>query len=287
MSEAQLAIIGGSGFYKMEGLTEVEELTVHTPFGPPSAAIVTGSLHGVRVAFLSRHGPGHRLLPTELPGRANIWALKSLGVTHIVSVSAVGSLREELAPLHFVIPDQIIDRTRGRPSTFFGNGIVAHISFADPFCPDLSSRLYASACEVGVTVHRGGTYVCMEGPAFSTKAESSLYRSWGASLIGMTALPEAKLAREAEICYALLAAVTDYDVWHETEESVSVEMVVQRLAQNVENAKRIIERLVQRFTKERRCTCGEALRNALITDPAVIPEQVKQDLAPIIGKYLT
>lgn len=287
MNGAQVAIIGGSGFYQMEGLTEVQEVKLYTPFGAPSTSIILGTLHGVRVAFLARHDIGHRLLPSELPFRANIWALKSLGVTRIISVSAVGSLREEIAPLHFVVPDQIIDRTRHRPSTFFGEGIVAHISFADPFCPDLSRYLYEVTEKLGITVHRGGTYICIEGPAFSTRAESALYRSWGASLIGMTAVPEAKLAREAEICYATLAAVTDYDVWREAGEEVSVDLVVTRLEQNIENAKRIIGQLVQQLEPERHCACANALYNAIITAPDAISAKAKQDLAPIIGKYVT
>lgn len=286
MARADLAVIGGSGFYQMEGLTEVEEVRLDTPFGPPSDRLVLGRLVGVRLAFLPRHGVGHRILPSELPARANIWALKSLGVQYIISVSAVGSLREEIAPLHMVVPDQFIDRTRGRPSSFFGRGLVAHIAFDEPFCPVLSSILAESAAEVGVTVHQGGTCVVMEGPAFSTKAESHLYRSWGADIIGMTGLPEAKLAREAEICYAALASVTDYDTWHESHAAVSAEMILDNLKRNVEAAKRVVAGAVTRLPPQRTCACSDALRTALVTPLDAVPEEVKRDLAPIIGRYL-
>jgi 5'-methylthioadenosine phosphorylase len=286
MARADLAVIGGSGFYQMEGLTDVEEVRLDTPFGPPSDRLVLGTLAGVRLAFLPRHGVGHRILPSELPARANIWALKSLGVQYIISVNAVGSLREEIAPLHMVVPDQLIDRTRGRPSSFFGRGLVAHIAFDEPFCPVLSSILAESAAEAGVTVHRGGTCVVMEGPAFSTKAESHLYRSWGAHIIGMTGLPEAKLAREAEICYATLASVSDYDTWHESHAAVSAEMILDNLKRNVEAAKRVVAAAVPRLPQQRSCPCPDALRTALVTPFEAVPEGVKRDLAPIIGRYL-
>ncbi|MYJ00742.1 MAG: S-methyl-5'-thioadenosine phosphorylase [Chloroflexi bacterium] len=273
---AQLAVIGGSGFYRMPGLSEVQHWTTDTPFGPPSDEIVIGSLHGKRVAFLPRHGVGHRLMPHEIPVRANIWALKSLGVQGILAVSAVGSLRQEIVPGHMVVPDQIIDRTRGsRPTTFFGDGIVAHVGFADPFCADLSARLTESAGRVGQTVHAGGAYIAMEGPLFSTRAESHLYRSWGASIIGMTALPEAKLAREAEIAYAMLATATDYDVWHESEADVSADAVAQGVAHNVQNAQRIIADLAEHLPAAWASTAEGALIGAIMTDPRRIPESTR------------
>ncbi len=286
MAEARVAIIGGSGLYQMDGLTGVKEVSPDTPFGRPSDAIILGELSGVPVAFLPRHGRGHRISPTELPVRANIYALKALGVERVISVSAVGSLKEEVHPLDLVVPDQLIDRTRQRASTFFGDGLVAHISFADPFCPDLSAVLANTATEVGTTVHRGGTYVVMEGPAFSTRAESIMYRSWGASVIGMTALPEAKLAREAEMCYAILACATDYDCWHEAEEAVSVEMVIANLSKNATTSKEIISQLLTRLSPERDCDCASALKSALITDRSAIPQATRKRLAPLIGKYV-
>ncbi|MDO8750118.1 MAG: S-methyl-5'-thioadenosine phosphorylase [Dehalococcoidia bacterium] len=286
MAEARVAIIGGSGLYQMDGLSNVKEVSPDTPFGRPSDAILLGEMRGVPVAFLPRHGRGHRISPTELPVRANIYALKTLGVERVVSISAVGSLKEEVHPLDLVVPDQLIDRTRQRANTFFGDGLVAHISFADPFCPDLSAALADTAAEVGATVHRGGTYVVMEGPAFSTRAESFLYRSWGASVIGMTALPEAKLAREAEMCYAILACATDYDCWHETEEAVSVEMVIANLSKNVATSKEIVRRLLTRLSPERTCACASALKSAMITDRSAIPAATKKRLAPLIGKYM-
>jgi len=270
----------------MEGLTDLEEVSIDTPFGPPSDKLTIGTLDGVRVAFLPRHGRGHRINPTELPVRANIWAFKSLGVEWLISVSAVGSLREELAPLHMVVPDQIIDRTKARVNSFFEGPIVVHIAFADPFCPVLSDILYRAAQEAGATVHRGGTYVVMEGPAFSTRAESNLYRSWGADIIGMTALPEAKLAREAEICYATLAAVTDYDCWHPAHEAVTVEMIVSNLIKNVDLAKRVIRLAVQRLPEKRDDLCTHALESAIITDPALIPPEIKEKYRLLIGKYI-
>jgi 5'-methylthioadenosine phosphorylase len=267
MHTAQVAVIGGSGFYQMAGLTDVEELRLETPFGPPSDAIVMGTLADVRLAFLPRHGAGHRLLPSELPAHANIWALKSLGVERIIAVSAVGSLREEIAPQHMAVPDQLIDRTRGRPSSFFGGGLVAHIAFDEPFCPVLGGLLADAAGSVGATVHQGGTYVVTEGPSFSTKAESRLYRSWGADVIGMTALPEAKLAREAEICYAMLALVTDYDTWHDSHDPVSAELVLENLNRNVEAAKRAVAEAIGVLPSTRDCRCSSALATALVTPP--------------------
>jgi 5'-methylthioadenosine phosphorylase len=286
MPQARVAVIGGSGFYEMEGLTEPEEVRLSTPFGDPSDSIVLGTLEGVRVAFLPRHGRGHRLLPTEVPARANIYALKSLGVEFIISISAVGSLREELQPLHLVVPDQLIDRTRARPSTFFGDGLVAHIAMAEPFCPVLSDIVHDSARDAGATVHRGGTCVVIEGPAFSTRAESHLYRSWGADLIGMTALPEAKLAREAEICYVTLASVTDYDSWYEAHAEVSAEMILDNLSRNAATCRRVVASALRRLPEARRCSCASALYNALVTPLDLVPDQTKGALAPIIGRFL-
>jgi len=287
MSEAKIGIIGGSGFYEMEGLSDIEEITVDTPFGKPSDAFLLGTLEGVRVAFLARHGRGHRLLPTELPFRANIYAMKLLGVERIISVSAVGSLQEKYAPLDIVIPDQFFDRTRHRPSTFFGDGIVAHISFADPVCPVVSDVLERAARQIeGLRVHRGGTYVCIEGPAFSTRAESHVYRAWGMDIIGMTNLQEAKLAREAEICYATLALVTDYDCWHPDHDSVTVEMVLDYLARNTANAKRIVRAAVGMLqTATGTCRCSSALRHAIQTDRAMVPPETVRRLSAILGKY--
>jgi 5'-methylthioadenosine phosphorylase len=281
------AVIGGSGFYQMEGLSDVEELRIDTPFGRTSDAIVAGTLDGQRVAFLPRHGVGHRVLPGELPAPANIWALKSLGVEHIISVSAVGSLREDIEPLHMVVPDQIIDRTRGRRSTFFGEGIVAHVGFAEPFCDALRGVVSQATREAEATVHHGGTLVVIEGPAFSTKAESFLYRQWGADIIGMTALPEAKLAREAEICYALLACSTDYDCWHETHEVVTADMIVANLLKNVEVSRRAVRTALQRLPDPRECACKDALQNAIVTSLDLVPAGTKERLAPIIGKYVS
>jgi 5'-methylthioadenosine phosphorylase len=284
--EARIGVIGGSGLYQIEGLSDLKETKVETPFGAPSDLIVTGTLQGVPIAFLPRHGKGHRISPSELPVRANIFALKSLGVERIISISAVGSLKEDIHPLDLVIPDQVIDRTRGRVSTFFGQGLVAHIGFAEPFCPHLSQMLYQTAKRLGTTVHRGGTCVVMEGPAFSTKAESHLYRSWGASIVGMTALPEAKLAREAEICYAALAFVTDFDCWHESADPVSVEMVVVNLMQNAQTAKNILKAAITAATEKRSCQCGTALKDAIITSREHIPANLKMELAPLIRKYV-
>ncbi len=285
MPKATVGVIGGSGFYQMQGLGDIEEVAVSTPYGDPSDAITIGRLEGVRIAFLPRHGRGHRLLPSELPQRANIYALKELGVERIIAISAVGSLQQEVRPLDLVIPDQLIDRTRGRPTTFFGDGVVAHIAFAHPFCPDLSRLLTLCSREIGATTHAGGTCIVMEGPAFSTRAESELYRSWGASVIGMTALPEAKLAREAEMCYAMLACATDYDCWHETEEMVSTDLILQNLLRNVEVSKQIVQATVRQLPSDRGCDCGNALANALITRPDALPEPVRARMRPILGRY--
>ena len=287
MSEARIGIIGGSGLYRMEGLSSVRELDLDTPFGKPSDSIVLGELEDVRVAFLPRHGRGHRLSPTRVPSRANVLALKSLGVERIISISAVGSLREELAPLDLVVPDQLIDRTRQRTNTFFDDGLVAHVGFAEPFCPVLSGLIHQAAQETGATVHLGGTYVAMEGPAFSTRAESLMYRSWGADLIGMTALPEAKLAREAEMCYSILACVTDYDCWHESAEVVTIEMVIANLAKNVSTSKEVLSRVVPQIPAQRECPCATALKDAIITAPDRIPAEIKEKMQPLVGKYLT
>jgi len=281
-----IGIIGGSGLYDMAELTEREERRVATPFGEPSAPYVIGTLRGKRVAFLARHGIGHRLMPSELNFRANIFGFKTLGVEYLVSASAVGSLKEEYKPLDLVIPDQFFDRTKGRVSTFFGRGLVAHVGFAYPFCRPLSDIAFASASQAGATVHRGGTYVCMEGPQFSTLAESKLYRSWGMDIIGMTNLQEAKLAREAEICYTTIALVTDYDCWHPDHDSVTVEMILKTLSTNAAAAQQIIATAVERLPFDRTCECASALKFALITRPELVPDQVKKDLAPLIGKYL-
>jgi 5'-methylthioadenosine phosphorylase len=270
----------------MEGFESAEELTIDTPFGSPSDVVTIGRLTGMPVAFLPRHGRGHRIMPTEIPVRANIYAMKQLGVEWLISVSAVGSLREEVRPLDMVVPDQLIDRTRLRENTFFGNGIAAHIPFGDPFCPDLSALLANAARTEEVTIHQGGTCVVMEGPAFSTKAESHLYRSWGASVIGMTALPEAKLAREAEICYALLASATDYDVWHESADPVSVEMVLANLLKNMTSSQRVLRSLAPRLDYQRQCVCAHALEKAVITSRDYIQPEVKQRLQAILGKYI-
>jgi len=286
MAEPKVGIIGGTGLYDMEGMTEVKEVLVKTPFGEPSDAILLGTLEGVGLAFLPRHGKGHHISPTEVPARANIYALKSLGVERIISVNAVGSLKEEIRVLDLVIPDQLIDRTKTRISTFFGSGLVGHIAFAEPFCPILSQLLFELAQETGIRAHRGGTYVAMEGPQFSTRAESELYRNWGGDVIGMTVLPEAKLAREAEICYASLSLVTDYDCWHDTHESVTPELILANLQRNVETAKRILQLAITRLPEARDCACASALATALITSPEHIPGQVKIDLEPLIRKYM-
>ncbi|HLK12713.1 MAG TPA: S-methyl-5'-thioadenosine phosphorylase [Candidatus Binatia bacterium] len=286
MAEPTLGVIGGSGLYELPGLSAVERVRVETPFGDPSDELVVGRLGETRLVFLPRHGRGHRLLPSELPFRANLWALKHLGCGWIVAVSAVGSLRENIAPGHVVVPDQFIDRTRGRQSTFFGRGIVAHVQFADPVCPVLSRALVEAARAEGATAHAGGTYVCMEGPQFSTRAESHLYRSWGAHVIGMTNLQEAKLAREAEICLATLALSTDYDCWNTAHGDVEIEAVLAVIAANVDLARRTVARLAGRLPERRGCPCPDALRNAIVTERGAIPAAARRDLAPIVGRYL-
>lgn len=283
MAKARIGVIGGSGLYEMPGLKGMEEVKVTTPFGDPSDVLIVGELEGVSVAFLPRHGKGHRLNPTEVPSKANIYALKSLGVEQVISISAVGSLQEPIRPLDMVIPDQLIDRTRGRPSTFFENGIVAHVSFAEPFCPVMRALLVESVKETDTVVHDGGTYVVMEGPPFSTIAESKLYRSWGASIIGMTALPEAKLAREAEMCYATLACATDYDVWHDDHEAVTVDLVVANLMHNVATAQDVLRRVVTRLPDKRECGCATALTDAVITSPDVMTPSAKSRLKLLLG----
>lgn len=285
--EQIIGVIGGSGLYEMEGMTDIRQVTVETPFGAPSDEYVTGVLNGVRMVFLPRHGRGHRFTPSEVNYRANIYGMKKLGVTRIISVSAVGSLKEAIAPGHIVIPDQFIDRTKGiRKDTFFGNGIVGHAGFADPVCADLSGTLQQAARRAGATVHMGGTYICMEGPAFSTRAESFMYINLGGSIIGMTNLTEAKLAREAEICYGIIALSTDYDCWHAAHEDVSVEAVVAIIRQNVAMAKSIIREAAGMIGAERACPCATALQYAIISDKSVIPEQTRKDLDIIVGKYL-
>jgi len=286
MPTATIGIIGGSGLYDMAQLTDREEKKIETPFGDPSGAYILATLRGQRVAFLARHGAGHRILPSELNFRANIYGFKVLGVERILSASAVGSLKHEYQPLDIVVPDQFFDRTRGRISTFFGRGLVAHVAFAHPVCGDLATVAADSASAVGATVHRGGTYVNMEGPQFSTLAESKLYRAWGMDVIGMTNLQEAKLAREAEICYATLALVTDYDCWHPDHDSVTVEMIISNLLQNAKTAQRAIAAAVGRIDGARTCSCANALATAIITRPELVPEQTKRDLEPIIGKYI-
>jgi 5'-methylthioadenosine phosphorylase len=285
--QATIGVIGGSGVYQMEGLKDVKEVKVKTPFGDPSDAIVLGTLGNQRVAFLPRHGRGHRIMPSELPVRANIYALKSLGVERIISISACGSLREDFAPLDIVIPDQLYDRTKNRPTTFFGEGLVVHISFAEPFCPELSQVLYNAAQKAGARVHRGGAYIVIDGPQFSTKAESESYRLMKMDIIGMTAIPEAKLAREAELCYATIAMVTDYDVWHPSHDAVTVEMVVQNLLKNAEMGKRIVRYAVDEIPKTReQCPCPSALKDAIITARDRIPAKVRRDLGLLLDKYL-
>jgi 5'-methylthioadenosine phosphorylase len=282
----QIGIIGGSGLYDMAELTDRDEVVLSTPFGDPSGPYVTGLLRGRRVAFLARHGAGHRVSPSELNFRANIYGFKLLGAERIFSASAVGSLKEEYRPQDLVIPDQFFDRTKGRASTFFGNGLVAHVGFAHPVCATLAQVAYDAATASGARVHKGGTYVCMEGPQFSTLAESKLYRTWGMDVIGMTNLQEAKLAREAEICYTTIALVTDYDCWHPDHDSVTVEMIVANLVQNASMAQRTIAEAVGRVPEARSCECSRALEHAIITRREAIPDKVKQDLAPIIGKYV-
>ena len=286
MSEKMVGVIGGSGLYEMEGLEDVQTVFLKTPFGEPSDAFIVGRLEGVKIAFLPRHGRGHRIQPSSLNFRANIYGMKMLGVQWIIGVSAVGSMRESIHPGDMIIPNQFIDRTVGRPNTFFSDGIVCHISFADPVCPDLSQILSQTGKEVGATVHQEGTYLCIEGPQFSTRAESRLYRTWGADIIGMTNLPEAKLAREAEICYATIAFATDYDCWHEEAEDVSIGEVLRILAESTKTAKSAIRNAVKSLPEKRECLCANALKYALITSKKLIPEKTKKDLEPIIGKYM-
>jgi len=286
MTHPTIGIIGGSGLYDMAELTEREERIVPTPFGDPSGPYVIATLRGRRVAFLARHGAGHRIMPSELNFRANIFGFKVLGVERILSASAVGSLKEEYQPLDILVPDQFFDRTKGRISTFFGRGIVGHIAFAHPVCPDLSTVAADSAQSVGARVHRGGTYVNMEGPQFSTLSESRLYRSWGMDVIGMTNLQEAKLAREAEICYATLALVTDYDCWHPDHDSVTVDLIIANLMQNAATAQKTIAEAVAHLPPSRSCACKDALASAIITRPEHVPDAIKKELAPIIGKYM-
>ena len=285
-SQADIGIIGGSGLYEMVGMERVREQRVTTPFGRPSDALLLGTIDGVRVAFLARHGRGHRLNPSEINYQANIYALKSVGVSRIISVSAVGSMKETVEPGHLLFPDQFIDATKQRVSTFFRDGIVAHVAFGDPVCPDVRRALIQAARAVRATCHEGGTYLCIEGPQFSTKAESRLYRQWGVDVIGMTNMPEAKLAREAEICYATMALATDYDCWHESEESVSVEMILAILHKNVELAKRVIRQVLSIAREPRNCLCGTALQHAVVTAPDLIPKATHTKLDLLIGRYL-
>ncbi len=286
MPQAKIGVIGGSGLYSIKGLTDIEEVDIETPFGKPSDTITIGKLEGVGVAFLPRHGKGHHLSPAELPSRANIYALKSLGVERLISVNACGSLRAEIKPGDLVIPDQLIDRTQNRVNSFFGEGIVAHILFAEPFCPVLSQTLYQAATAISATVHQGGTYVVMEGPAFSTRAESQLHRSWGADIVGMTALPEARLAREAEICYAIIAGVTDYDCWQESCEPISIDTILETQRQNT-RIRDIVASAITRIPDTRQCGCATALKTAIVTDPAFIPAEQRKKLNLLIGKYLS
>jgi 5'-methylthioadenosine phosphorylase len=284
--QPEIGIIGGSGLYAMPGFEAQEEVTVATPFGEPSDDYVVGQLEGRQVAFLARHGRGHRILPSELNFRANIYGMKMLGVERILSLSAVGSLKEEHAPLDFVIPDQFFDRTRGRISTFFGNGIVGHIGFSDPVCPQLSRIVHDCAQQISINSKLGGTYLCMEGPAFSTRAESNVYRSWGMDVIGMTNLQEAKLAREAELCYVTVAMVTDYDCWHPDHDAVAVDQIVQTLTKNADNACKLVRRVVAAIPAERPCKCSSALKHAIMTDASVAPQTIKDELRLLFGKYL-
>jgi 5'-methylthioadenosine phosphorylase len=290
--KARIGVIGGSGLYGMAALKVEEERRIETPFGAPSDAYILGELEGQEVAFLARHGRGHRLLPTELNFRANIFGFKTLGVEHLISVSAVGSMKEQYAPTHILVPDQFFDRTRHRPDTFFGEGLVGHVSLADPVCPALSALMADAAVEAGATVHRGGTYLCMEGPQFSTRAESRIYRQWGVDVIGMTNLQEAKLAREAEICYASFAMITDYDCWHEAHDAVTVDQVLAVLKQNAEMGQKAVRFAVRRLAEalatrgeQPACSCHDALKYALMTDPKVVPPETLERLRPIVGKY--
>ena len=286
MKQARVGIIGGSGLYEMDSFKVVGEESVQTPFGPPSDALIFGELDGKAVVFLPRHGRGHKFSPSEINYRANIFAMKAAGVERIFSVSATGSLKESIAPGEFVVVDQFIDRTRSRPYTFFEKGIVAHVGFADPVCPHLFKALCQSTDENKIKNHKGGTYVCIEGPMFSSRAESNVYRSWGADVIGMTNYQEAKLAREAEICYATLALVTDYDCWHQTEEDVDVQIVIRTMQQNVASAKQVLRSAIQKVAEKRTCVCEHALQSAIMTDGKKITEEAKKRLAPIVGRYI-
>lgn len=287
MSKTTIGVFGGSGLYEMEGLEEIREVKLDTPFGAPSDSYITGVLNGVKLVFLPRHGKGHRLLPSEVNFRANIYGMKQLGVEQLISVSAVGSMQEEIVPGHIVIPDQFFDRAVGRrQTTYFGDGIAGHVQFADPICLSLAAQLATAARKVDATVHEGGTYICIEGPQFSTRAESKIFRSWGVDVIGMTNISEARLAREAEICYATIALATDYDCWHESHDDVSVEAVIALIKQNVAMAKNIIRQAVSDLSHERTCSCGSALEFAIMTDPALIPAETKERLRVVMGKYL-
>jgi 5'-methylthioadenosine phosphorylase len=286
MPRAKIGVIGGTGLYDIEGMTGIEEVNIDTPFGKPSDSIVIGLLDKVKIAFLPRHGRGHRIIPSELPNRANIYALKSIGVDRIIAVNSAGSLNEDVHPGTLVIPDQVIDWTRGRTSTFFGEGIVGHVSLAEPFCSELSAAIYKSATEVGAPIRKGGTYITMEGPAFSTRAESNLYRSWGVDIIGMTVLPEAKLAREAEICYCSIALVTDYDCWKDRTDPVTADVILECMRKNVDITKKIIRHAVAHIPSVRKCGCDEALNNAIVTAPENISSEQKEKLKLIIGKYI-
>ena len=282
----KVGVFGGTGLYSMDGLAGLREVAVATPFGDPSAVVTVGELDGVRVAFIPRHGRGHRILPSEIPARANVYAMKLLGVERLISISAVGSLRDYIEPLHMVVPDQIIDRTQARPNTFFGEGLAAHIAFGVPFCPELSGMLAEAAAGTGATVHRDGTYLVMEGPAFSTRAESQMYRGWGADVIGMTALPEAKLAREAEMCFAVLATATDYDAWHETHADVTVDVVLDNLRQNAARSEMALRHLIPRLADMGVCACQSALSNAIVTRQELAPKETLERLGPLVTKYM-
>ena len=286
MDKIAIAVIGGSGVYQIEALQDVRQIDVTTPYGPPSDSIIIGTLEGVKLAFLPRHGKGHRILPTEVNYRANIYALKKIGVERIISVSACGSMRDDYAPRDIVVPDQIFDFTKLRKHTFFGDGIVTHVSFAEPFCPELSDLLFEAVKKTGTTVHKGGTFLVIEGPRFSTKGESKIYRQWDVDVIGMTAMPEAILAREAEICYATMAHVTDYDVWHESEETVSIEMLIDNLKANTEISKQAISNIIPTITQQRDCDCATALKNAIFTSHDQISENRKKELNILVDKYL-
>jgi 5'-methylthioadenosine phosphorylase len=286
MSQARIGVIGGTGLYQIEGMTDIKDIHLDTPFGDTSDNIIVGKLNGVGIAFLPRHGRGHHIIPTEIPSRANIYALKSLGVEHIIGINSCGSFKDEIKPGELLIPDQVIDRTRGRISTFFGHGVVAHVSMADPFCPNLNLSLYECAKEAGAPVHNGGTYISMEGPAFSTRAESRLYKSWGADIIGMTIFPEAKLAREAEICYSSICCITDYDSWKEREVGVTADVIIGYMKKNIDMAKKIVKLAVAKLPDKRTCECSSALKTAIITAPTVMTLEQKRKYDLLIGKYI-